>query len=369
MFRKFLTAVLCAVFSLAFTADAQAVFLTSNGDIDAVDPLPIISGPPLTNIKTIFGGGGNAYTNTIDSDFSGGLSLGDEVRTISFEAQASALNGFNTPLVNPDLSTLVAVGAINGTIVGFSPITGAPIVAFTAGRLFLTSDPQGTFNPTDPSSASGPATAFSEFALTSPQSVVSTPSGAAISFGAGLTQLSTPDGFNLLLSQAVLIFLEDSTALQNAGTPGTPGGAPGVAAATLGGDAWLSNVDDVSPPGLFKTDEGVLVIVDQTVESLMLGPDLGLDPADLAALDAYAVAGFGSVFATALGMGPSSNFDPFGTTPPSFTGDFRAQFGSESHVGHQVVPEPSSLMLLGIGAAAMGLVGFRRRRNKKPQAA
>ena len=368
MFRKFLTAVLCAVFSLAFTADAQAVFLTSNGDIDAIDPFPAISGPPLINITTLFGGGGNAYTNTIDSDFSGGLSLGDEVRTISFEAQASALNGFNTPLVNPDLSTLIAVGAINGTIVGFSPITGAPIVAFAAGRLFLTSDPLGTFNPNDPSSASGPATAFAEFALTSPQSVVSTPSGVAISFGAGLTQISSPDAVNPLLSEAVLIFREDSTAAQNAGVPGVPEGGIGEAAATLGGDAWLSNVDDVSPPGLFKTDEGVLVIVDQTVESLMLGPGLGLDATDLAALNAYAVAGFGSVFATVFGPGlDGSGFDPFGQE--AFTGDFRAQFGSETHIGHQVVPEPSSLMLLGIGAAAMGLVGFRRRRHKKPQAA
>ncbi len=60
---------------------------------------------------------------------------------------------------------------------------------------------------------------------------------------------------------------------------------------------------------------------------------LGLVAADLVTLDSYYTAGVGVAFATALGAGASTNFDPF---PGGVSnGDFRAQFSSENHIGHQ----------------------------------
>jgi len=57
----------------------SSIFLTSNGDLEAVDPFPPpITGSPLSDIKTVFGSGGNVYTNTIDLD-GNGLDVGDEV--------------------------------------------------------------------------------------------------------------------------------------------------------------------------------------------------------------------------------------------------------------------------------------------------
>lgn len=321
-----------------------AVFLTSNGNLEAADPFPIpTTGPPLADVQTVFGGGGKVYTNTIDLD-GNGLDVGDEVRSVSIESQASAqgLGGLHTPLTLPDLSTFVTVATLRGTVTGFDAGSGGAIVSFNSGRAFFTSDPLGTFNPNDPSTVPGTGTVFAEYALKPSEDIIATPSGFTLSVPAALVNLSTPDAVNPFLSEAVLLFREDSTDAQNAGA--TPGSGAGT-----GGDNFISNVDDVAPAGFTKTDEGVVTVADQTIETLTLA-SLGLDAADLAVLNAYSTAGTGVVFASGLADGSAAEFDPFGggvPGPGTFNGDFRSIFSTENHIGHQAEEEAVEPAALG----------------------
>ena len=219
------------------------------------------------------------------------------------------------------------------------------------------------FDPQDPSTWAG-ATIIAEYALKPQEPVVSgAPLGSDISFAAAQTNLSAVNVAGSQLTQGQFLFVEDSTDAQNA--------------VANFGDDFIRNVDDVSGPLVDKTDEAILAEIDQTLLLTALA-SLGLDGADLTVMNAFAAAAFtgagedlgGSdpinAFASGLGGAAVTDFDAADSSSAFATGDFTATLGVDVHIGHQVTPEPSSLVLLCMGVSGLGLFGgVRRRRNRK----
>jgi len=191
-------------------------------------------------------------------------------------------------LTLPDLSTFVVVTTLRGTIIGFDEDSGGAIVSYTSGRVFLTSDPSGTFNPQVPRSVPDAGTVFAEYAFEHPEDIIATSSGFSTRFPVAVVNVASPDAVNPFLLEVVVLFLDDSTNVQNSSPPGSR--VPGSPA--VGGDEFISNVDDVTPAGFVNTDEGFVKVEDQTIEILALA-GMGLNASDLAVLNAYSTAGVG----------------------------------------------------------------------------
>lgn len=350
MFRRLLWAATCAAFCLSLTAtEVHAVFMTELGTIQAQDP---DDGPPLTDIRRIDSSGGHVFTNQFTSP-NGPFGVGAEIRTVVAIQMQSAIDGeLFQPLQDGRAgfqgNDIVLLAAIRGTVVSSAP--GAATANFDAGRFYLTSLAQGTFDPRNPDTWNFAGT-FAEFGLVPPESVVPG-SGQALAFSASVMNQSSVNTTSSNQADGRFLFMEDSTAAQNA-LPGS-------------GDDWLTVT---SQPQQFVTDEGFLVQSFQTVEFADLS-ELSGDPltaSDLAVMDAIYTdmatkAGLGPlVFATGFGGAADSDFNPqFG---PGVTGDFRGELQLRNSIVAQVIPEPGSLALLSIGVALGAFGGFRRRRR------
>lgn len=372
MYRKLFAAGVAAAFSLAFAADAQAVFITSNGKVQLKDPGSPGS-PPIPG-ATLLDDQGKVFTNQVSGGLVGGVpTIGSEVRSIAIgiiDGVGDFMDGEFTDLSLPDGSELVFVTAVRGTVAPGPPGT----VLFTEGRVFAFAKPAAGFNSNDPDTWAPIGTAFAEWNLAPQQAWLDgSPTGEAVSFAASQVNAS---GINAITpsnqGQGQFLFVEDSTAAQTAGA--TPGGGPGT-----GGDNFISDVVDNSPPGLVKSDEAIGVTISQTIESTsatdlpnMAGDFFSLLGAtDLAILNGFGAAAFsagadlggGAFFATGIGgpAAPMAFFNPRFGPGVAPTGDFRAILDFEGYVGHLAVPEPTSIALFGIGA--LGLTGVRRRRR------
>lgn len=379
MLRRPLAALFAAACCLAFTADAKAVFITSNGSVEMIDP-SAAGDPPLVHIK-LLDDAGFVLTNQVSGSVVGGVpTVGSEIRSIAIGIVDQVLNGAFTDATLPDGTDLLFVTAIRGEIVAGPPGTAL----FTQGRIFALSKPALGFDNRDPDTWPTVASAFAEWDLAEVQEWLDgSPVGSAVGYPAEDVNRS---GINVITpqtrGQGQFLFVEDSSAAQTAGA--TPGSAPGT-----GGDNFIRDVVDNSPPGLVKTDEGVGVEVSQTIENIS-ATDAGtfdegrVSATDLLVLNAFAAAAFSGVgvdldlvapgvqaWATGIGgaAAPVTHFNPRFTSGVSTTGDFRAILDFNAHIGHYAVPEPSSMILFGLGLGSVGLARIRRRRNERTVAA
>jgi PEP-CTERM motif len=357
--KKLFAAAICAAACLGYSTNAQAILITSNGDFDLISAEDAAA--PISDIRILSGSGatGRIFTNQVSGATPFGLGSG--IRTIAALAIGGATNGIQHTSVrfaNGDI--LVIVSAIEGSI---TTVSGSQQTAtFTSGRAFAMRFAVGAFDSRNPASwAAGSVVA--EYALKPQEDVFSgSPLGADVNYSADLTNQSSVNSATNAQTQGVFLFREDSNLRQ------TPG------------NNLLFNVDQsVIPQGWVFHSESLVSDIDQTLlftdlENFELGANPGgLNAADLAMLNAVGgAAGFanlggaGTGFATGLGGAGVADFNPqfppgVGDTP---TGDFFATYGADNYVAIQAVPEPSSMLLLGIGAGGLGL--YRRiRRTKK----
>lgn len=371
MIRLFPTSVLCAFLCLAISTEAQALYVTSNGDLQLEDPVGanVGVGPALLNITQV-AGGSHAYTNFVGINANGEL----EIRSVTAEFIGSATPGGFNPTVFGD-DSVIAFSATRGVITGF--IGGAPVIRVDEGRLYLAQ--AGASLSEDPSTwATAFATGvFAEYVLGPRETVIS---GATLGLLAGspgtpipasLINVQTPNSLDPSAAQQRLVFLEDSTAAQNAIAlvdPTLEGGGD-VVDVFLGGNNFLSNVDSSANPDFVKVAEGFLIDVDTTILDETYA-SWGLNLADLAVLNAIATAaglgnlgGAGTGFAT-TGENPLvlTDYSPTGGIGPNFNGDAISEFGSNNYIIYQAAPEPSSIALLSVGLVGLALA-YRRRKT------
>lgn len=373
MLRNFLSAIGCAAFSLSFMAsDAYAVFFTEQVTLQARDPdgAPGFPAPvdPLHNIRRLDTSEGNVFTNQVSG---APFSVGSEVRSITASLLGSAVDGASfSPLqdnrVGFEGNVLLAISAIRGEITVGAPIAEA---SFTEGRTYIVSAPAGTFDPRNPSTWNWATGNFVELALADPTNVVPG-AGQPIAFSASVINTSSANTSAPNQADGRFLFLEDSTEAQNLDPKG--------------GDNWFTVTTNSTGQG--QLAEGFVSQTSQTIEFADInavgvatagGPVLSgpaLDAVDLAALNAIfndmlVKAGLAADYGFATGFGGPASTDwnprwpgPAGDGP---TGDFRGELQTRNAFG-AIIPEPTSLALLGVGVLALGVFGgIRRRRGQQ----
>lgn len=334
---------------LASTVPADAGYVTSNGTVQlyssSPDPAQTGANPPLTEITQLSLASGRVFTNQVNG---APFALGSTIYSVGTMALGQALNGDNLPVSAPDLSSIQIIFAVEGTIVTTGP-SGAT-ARFTDGSIWFvsrTTDNPGGLQRDNPLSWNFDDV-FAKFDLAPqgdiiPGSVIPI-EGGLVAAPAASTNLSSVNALAGAVD-GIFVFLEDLGF--------TPGGAfsnPGMG--TFVGSSWLRDVqtDNGGPPNpLF---EGLAAFTDQTLNSSVIA----LNAAQIAALDAISIAGFGDAFSTG------------GYTPTAFgvgTGDFNADLSAESYIiTAATVPEPSSLAIFGIGFGVVA-VASRLRRGRK----
>lgn len=365
MSRQMFATVCAAACCLLSTGDAHAILITSNGDFAVVSDQD--GAAPISDIKIIAGQGstGRIYTNQVSG---APFTVGSEIRTVSAYRIDGATDGIQHSGVEfADGDKLIIVSAILGTITSTSG--GLVTADFTIGRAFAIKISAAGFDSRNPDSWDS-GTIVAEFALKPKEAVVSGPLGANVSFTAAQTNQSAANSAATQQTQGVFLFREDSPQGQ------TPG------------NNLLSNVETYGIPAQFIDSESLIADVDQTLLFTDLedwdDPTGPLGAADLAALNLFAMlAGFsdlsggamlGHYFASGLGGAAVTDFNPQwpqGDGGPGPNGDFFATLGIDNYVAIQAspVPEPTSVVLFGIGAGLCGLGALRRRRNEKAKTA
>lgn len=348
MLRNFFASALCGLLCFAFASEARAAYITTNGDVALRSGTGAIDDPfvtPLLDIKSISGSLANSkvYTN----QFSGTGFVSGGVRTVSIQALASAVDGVSHETLRDPVTgqTIYAITALAGSIV--APGTAS----FSAGVIFLVTG-ASTLDERDPASFSL-GNILASYALTAPDDVVAGPYGAPISF--------TPSA---LVNRSVLT----PVPLRSVGQL--------LFGEELSGSGFISNVEHpLTGAPLPPSAEGLFVeVLQREIEFTFPGsvPN-AFDAADLAFLNAVASAadtalgggfsdlGGGARFATGLGVGPATHYNPNGGIGVG-GGDFHARLEATAYI--VATPEPSTMALLGIGMGAMGLVRVRRQRKQ-----
>ncbi|RIK80370.1 MAG: hypothetical protein DCC68_11095 [Planctomycetota bacterium] len=340
----------------ALQNSSSAAIITSNGDVALQNVFNPADPAPLDDIKSLLGTGGVLFTNQT----SGVAFTNGTVATIAIVPIGGAQDGQTfSSVAFPDQSSAYVIAALQGTI---QIVSGTPVALFTSGRAALISQSGGlqanqpdTWNYTN---------RIAEYALKPQEEVISGVDlngganvAADINLAASQTNISALN-IALPLGSNAILFREDSTAQQSAML--VPGSAT-----LFGGDNFVFNVDDFSSllgPGLQKTDEAFVAIPQQTPQFNITAISSGLDGADLAVLNALALWGFGGSFATGIGGAVDTDWNPTGDGVNA-TGDFRAGLDGSFHIGHQFIPEPSSLLVFAGLFGVAGVVQVSRRRR------
>lgn len=347
MLHKTLAAAIAAAVCLTLSTDANAVYFTTNGDVELESAQTTVA--PLDDITSLSGPDalGFIYTNQV----SGTAGVSGEIRTVSAQAINAAFlaqSSIEVPSIPGGLS-LIAVSGVRGTL------TAPGETTFTSGRLILYAVPEVSYIASNPSTFTLPADAnrIAEYTLGPADAVFPGPVGSAIApqVASDINVSSIAAFFGL--GEGQFVFLEDSLASQQS---------------MVGGDNFLR---DVKGSGAPANPDGLFVQIEQSV---LVGTGFtgtnGLDLADLAVLNSIATAaglpGYG--FATAFGSadaGTSTDFfaEPTAFGTPAGSGDFFATLDSTAHIIAST-PEPGSVALFCIGLAAAGFVGRRKRQAK-----
>lgn len=361
--RNVLGSFLLAVIVTVVLSDyASAQFLTTRADVWAVDPNgPPVggAGPPLPHVDTITSNGKTFTNNWGGGVLPSGAGPGSLSKTIVAAQVTTMKNGQNyTPIEAANgeeiIKILTGVARIQpGFVADFDPSVNGGVVS---RALYLTV-PAGTFDANDPSTwgipAVGAIVGDAEYKLSS-RVPIGFNNGDPVSFAALDVNESSLDSqaFNEQ-TQGRFLFEEDSP------TNATP---------LMGNDfitttPWLPGpqinpgaVGPIAPgiEGFFATTADVLEV--QGISTLLL------DATDLAILNNIATWGFGSAFATGLGAGPVSNYDPVFASGFNINGDFRATDDQNQRPG-TFIPEPGSFAIWGL--IGVSVVAFYRRRSSK----
>jgi hypothetical protein len=362
---------LVATASALLATTAQAEFITEQVTLNVRDPNGQGAFPapvdPLTNIRRLDTSGGNVFTNQTS-----GLpfATGSGVRSLTASLLGTALDGEAfTPLVDNRAGTigndLIAISAVLGSITTGGAIAEA---SFTDGRTYIVSVAPGTFDPRNPSTWGWALGTFVELALADPENVVPG-AGEPISFSASVMNTSSANTTASSQADGRFLFAEDSSAAQNLDPKG--------------GDNWFTATTNTF--GITTAFEGFVAQTSQTIEFADInavgvatagGPLLSgaaLDAVDLAVMNAIfndmlvesgLLADYG--FATGFGGVLSTDFNPRWPLPVGDgpTGDFRGELQTRNAFGISNVPEPSSMVIFGLGLGIAGAYGRFGRRRK-----
>jgi hypothetical protein len=389
MIRRTFAAIALVACALACAShEARAVYITSNGSIEAEDGFGASagSGPPLTDIWRVGNVGGKAYTNFAIPNAMGTFGVGAEIRTVSAEIVQTAQDGTTFTPVGIGDFTIVAFSAQRAIVRGFAG--SSPVLDVVEGRLFLAMDLSvAGIDVDDPSTwlSSFTGGVFAEYVLGPREAIVSgstfgiaPASASGLPLAPSLVNAQTPDAVDAPKAQLNLVFLEDSTAAQNAGVVVDSG-----LETYDTGDNWLHDVDSA---GLLVLDEGFFVQVATTIQSQTLAQISADDPTgfsdvDVSVLNLIADASgpgftdldgvapgeqaFASLYAS--GLGQTTVYSPGGGIGAGFNGDAVSTFSSDAFpVIQAVLPEPASITLLAFGS--LGFIasarGWRRRRSQ-----
>jgi len=370
------------MFLLGAGLPARAEFVTTNADPYLTAGVGNVqSGPPLLDIIRLSVDGGRIFTNQVTGATPFGV--GSTIRTVGAFTVGTAQDGTLSPVSLPDGSVLTAEFGIQGTVTSNSG--GIIKATFTIGELFLVSKSTGNgfiFDIKHPGTWNF-ANTFAQFKLQPQQNVIdgntvgivpedifSSAGAGSVSFAANTTNVSGANTNAAQQAQGVFLVAKDGG--------GTPLVNPGLGTHT--GDNFLVNFDTIGGPPNPETNNGGLVIVtNQTalssIPSTIGNHATGLTLADQVALNNIGIAsGFTGAFALGTGpVGSPGSFDPLGITDPNNNGDFVADLTGDQYPAFFLavasVPEPSSLVLLGIATGMLGLHAHLRRRVAKLQTA
>ncbi len=342
MFRK--CAFLTGLLSLALGAQARAdvftqQFTVTRSGVNAGQGA-LLGQVLISNI------GGAAYTNVYQDNGAPGFSVGDRfvaVAAAPIVTSTAAGGGVTTPVFTPNQG--VAIIALEGVVGALSG--NVATASFEQGR--LTVHPSAVqFNSGVPATFGFANAPVAEFRLVAGDNIVQGNANATL---AGFTADQVGNiALNLVAaiqSQGRLLFVE-----------GNPANFITVTTA------------DGLPPGTVIAAEGLFTQFAETIQNPNAAA-FNINAADLAVLNQIvAAAGFANtnLFATGLGGALVSNFTPVG--PGGIpTGDVATTLNADStavlFVDQQPgqVPEPTSMLLWGLGAVGVGL--YARRRLKK----
>lgn len=331
LLKRLLPVAIVAIAVLTFAGQVSADVALTNTDLNA-NSLGI--GPPLPGVTTIDVSPLRFYTNT----FAGAGTAGADVRDVFAGVLSSAHDGVSyTPINGPGGATtfINILGAVEGT--ANQTGTGASTLTISSGgfELIASAKPLNTADPSTWTGATfatfkiGPATGVFPGSPNPSESAQITVSGAVMN-------QSTVNTADPTQNQGRLLFVN----------------GPGASSFLLPGD-----------PSAPQPPSGVFAHFGQLIETTVTAATSGLTPADLTLMNAIQTMFTGDLWATGIGAGPQSNWDPLSPTASGFPTDFRATGEGAELNPFGPIPEPSSIVLLGMGFGGFALRMFRRKRK------